>query len=88
ARGLDEVLPYMKSFHQRYMNSNKACRYWAEMVSQLDISMLVPQHGRALAGSAIGQFIHWISELQCGLDLMTQDNYRLPRAELSPLHPN
>lgn len=88
ARGLDEVLPYMRTFHQRYMNSNKACRYWAAMVSHLDISMLVPQHGRALTGSAIDQFIHWISELQCGLDLMTQDNYRLPQAELSPLHPN
>jgi flavorubredoxin len=88
ARSLEEVLPFMESFHRRYMNSNKACRYWAAMVEQLDIRMLVPQHGRALTGKAIGEFIHWLAQLQCGLDLMTQDNYRLPRSSFTALHPN
>ncbi len=78
ARKLSEVLPYMEAFHRRYMNSNKVCRFWANMVAQLDIQMLVPQHGRALTGKAIGEFINWISNLQCGIDLMTQDNYRIP----------
>ena len=78
AKKLSEVLPYMEAFHRRYMNSNKVCRLWANMVAQLDIQMLVPQHGRALTGKAIGEFINWISNLQCGIDLMTQDNYRIP----------
>ncbi|MCB1802891.1 MAG: FprA family A-type flavoprotein [Gammaproteobacteria bacterium] len=78
ARHIDEVLPYMEGFHKRYMNSNVVCRYWAHMVADLDISMIVPQHGRAFTGKAVPEFIRWISELQCGIDLMSQANYCLP----------
>lgn len=73
-----EVMPYMEGFHKRYINSNKVCRYWANMVRQLDISMIVPQHGRSFEGKAVQEFIDWIEKLQCGVDLMTQDNYRIP----------
>lgn len=75
---LKEVLPYMEGFHKRYMNSNKVCRFWANMVRQLDIEIIVPQHGRAFVGKAIPEFISWIENLECGIDLMTQDNYRVP----------
>lgn len=75
---LDEVLPTMEPFHRRYMNSNKVCRLWANMVRGLDIKMLVPQHGRSFEGKAIGQFIDWIEQLECGIDLMEQSNYRVP----------
>jgi flavorubredoxin len=75
---LAEVLPWMDAFHKRYMNGNKACRFWANMVRGLEISMIVPQHGRALEGAAIDEFIDYIENLQCGLDLFTQNNYRLP----------
>lgn len=75
---LDEVLPFMEGFHKRYMNSNQVCRYWANMAAAMDIDMIVPQHGRALAGKAVDEFIRWISELQCGVDLMTQSDYKLP----------
>ena len=75
---LKEILPYMEGFHKRYMNGNKACRFWAHMVRELEISMIVPQHGRALEGAAIAEFIDWIEQLQCGLDLFTQENYRVP----------
>ncbi len=78
AKRLGDVLPYMDAFHQRYMNSNQVCRFWAHMVSGIAIDMIVPQHGRAMVGRAVGEFIHWISELQCGVDLMTQANYRMP----------
>lgn len=71
-------LKYMEGFHRRYMNSNKVCRFWASMVAKLDIDMIVPQHGRAFVGGAVPALIKWISGLQCGIDLMTQDNYRLP----------
>ncbi len=80
-RRLSEILPYMEGFHRRYINGNKVCRYWANMVRQLDISMIVPQHGRAYEGRAIGEFIDWIEQLECGVDLMTQADYRLPGFE-------
>ncbi len=78
ATDFDQVLPYMEGFHRRYMNSNRVCRLWANMVSTLDIEMIVPQHGRALSGEAIPAFISWIKQLRCGIDLMGQDDYRVP----------
>jgi len=68
----------MERFHKRYMNSNQVCRYWANMASGMEIDMIVPQHGRALVGKAVRAFIRWIGDLQCGIDLMNQANYKLP----------
>ena len=75
-KDFDAHIPHMLGFHQRYMASQKACRLWANMVRELDVSMLVPQHGSAFVGQAmIDQFLHWISNLPCGIDLMTQASY-------------
>lgn len=72
-------LPNMEGFHRRYMVSNKACRLWANMVRTMEVNMLVPQHGRWFKGKeAIGAFLDWIQDLRCGIDLFTQDHYRLP----------
>ncbi len=71
-------LPAMLPFHQRYMVSNKACRFWANMVRDLDIGAIVPQHGRPFIGKKmVSTFIAWVESLQCGIDLMTQENYRI-----------
>ncbi|MET0003607.1 MAG: MBL fold metallo-hydrolase [Candidatus Thiodiazotropha sp.] len=76
---LSEIMPYMEGFHRRYMNSNKVCNLWANMVRQLDIDMIVPQHGRSFLGKkVVNEFINWIDGLECGVDLVTQNNYRLP----------
>lgn len=75
---LADLLPKMEAFHRRYMVSNKILRLWANMVSELDIQMLVPQHGAPLVGAAIVDFIAWVRELSCGVDLMGQENYRVP----------
>ncbi len=75
---LDQALPYMDGFHQRYLNSNKVCRFWVNMVRPLKISKIVPQHGRSIEGPAIGEFLDYIENLQCGIDLFSQENYRVP----------
>jgi flavorubredoxin len=75
---LSDVMPYMDGFHKRYLNGNKVCRFWVNMVRTLEISMIVPQHGRAFEGRAIPEFLNYIENLECGVDLMTQDNYRVP----------
>ena len=73
-------IPLMEGFHKRYMNANKVCRYWANMVRELDIEWIVPQHGPAFKGKdMVNQFIDWIENLDCGIDLMTQDNYRVQK---------
>ncbi len=76
---IDEAIPYMDGFHKRYMNSNKVCRYWANMVRALEIEWMVPQHGRPFRGKkVIHEFFDWISGLECGIDLMTQADYQVP----------
>ena len=73
-----EQLKRMERFHRRYMVSNKVLRLWARMVRDLPIRMIVPQHGAPMTGAAVGQFIDWVSGLECGVDLMTQADYALP----------
>ncbi|MFZ6848203.1 MBL fold metallo-hydrolase [Undibacterium sp. RuRC25W] len=72
-----QELHTMSGFHKRYMVSNKVCRLWANMVREMDIDMMVPQHGRYFVGKeAIHAFLDWIENLQCGIDLFTQEHYR------------
>ncbi len=74
-------LPHMEGFHRRYMASNKACRLWAQMVRGIpDLEMIVPQHGQPFVGKAmIGAFLDWIEKLECGIDLMGPNDYRIPK---------
>ena len=68
----------MEGFHRRYMVSQKILRLWANMVRQLPVRMIVPQHGAPLAGDAVKEFIDWIGDLSCGVDNVTQANYAIP----------
>lgn len=72
-------IPAMEGFHRRYMISNKICRYWVNMVRQMDVEAIVPQHGRIFKGKKmVNEFLNWIEGLECGIDLMNQENYCLP----------
>lgn len=72
-------IPKMVGFHRRYMISNKVTRFWAQMVRGLDIEQIVPQHGQRFVGKAMcAQLIDWIEREPCGVDLITQDAYRVP----------
>lgn len=73
-------IPFMVDFHRRFMGSRKILRLWVNMVRELDIEWIVPQHGRSFKGrEIIDEFLNWLDELECGIDLMTQDDYRLPK---------
>jgi len=75
----DAHVRYMEGFHRRYIVTGKVTRFWAHMVRQLDIDQIVPQHGCRFVGKeAVNRFIDWMEKLECGVDLMTQQNYRLP----------
>jgi flavorubredoxin len=72
-------IQFMEGFHKRYMISNKICRYWVNMVRQMDVEAIVPQHGRSFVGKKmVNEFLNWIEALPCGIDLMTQEHYRVP----------
>ncbi|MCO5401293.1 MBL fold metallo-hydrolase [Ralstonia soli] len=81
----DAHLPLMAPFHRRYMSGNRVCRLWAQMVRGLDIEWIVPQHGQAFRGKAmVNRFIDWVETLDCGIDLMTPDIFRLPALPNTP----
>lgn len=70
-------VPSMLPFHQRYMASRVAMRAWADMVRELDIEVIAPQHGALLRGrDLVGQFIEWCAQTPCGVDLIR--TYRVP----------
>jgi flavorubredoxin len=77
-RSLDPMPPGMQAFHSRYMVSNKVLRLWADMVAPLPIRMIVPQHGAPMAGPAVREFISWIRDLPCGIDLVGPRDYTVP----------
>jgi flavorubredoxin len=77
---LGEILPHMEGFHRRYMNANRVCRYWVNMVRTLQVDAIIPQHGRGFIGhKVVKEFLDWFERLDCGVDLVTQDFYRVPR---------
>ncbi len=78
-KDFDAHVPLMEGFHRRYMVSNKILRFWAQMVRQIDIEQIVPQHGQRFVGKAMcKRLIDWLENLQVGVDLMTKDAYRVP----------
>lgn len=72
----------MEAFHRRYMVSNKILKLWVRMVRDLDIAMIVPQHGAPLKGKAIEQLVDWLDGLACGIDLMSTPQYQIPKLHL------
>ena len=77
---IEAHIPHMLGFRQRYMNGSKACRFWENMVKDLEINAIVPQHGSLFIGDKmVNQFIHWVENLECGLNLFTQENYQTPQ---------
>jgi flavorubredoxin len=73
----------MTGFHRRYMASNRACRLWVAMVRKLAPRMIVPQHGGYFVGEQVGHFLDWLAALECGVDLLDSQSYRLPVSEQS-----
>ena len=82
---LQPHIPRMEGFHRRYMVSNKVLRLWVRMARQLDIAMIVPQHGAPIMGVAVEEFLSWIEYLACGIDLMDERAYQVPSAHIDPV---
>ena len=84
----DAHIRHMERFHQRYMNSNKVARLWAEMVRKMDVEWIVPQHGPSFKGrKMVERFLDWISQLPCGVDLMQSRHYQPPALNGLTLEP-
>ncbi len=81
----EDLKPHMLGFHRRYIGSRRVLEFWVNMVSELDISAIVPQHGAPIRGADnIQAFLEWLRQEPCGIDLMEQTHYQLPD-EVLPL---
>nr|EDZ38313.1 MAG: Putative metallo-beta-lactamase family protein [Leptospirillum sp. Group II '5-way CG'] len=69
-------LPYIESFHRRYMGSRRACRTWARTIEPYAPVMLAPQHGPVYRGESVSGFINWLSDLECGIDLLPAEGWK------------
>ncbi|NNM50891.1 MAG: FprA family A-type flavoprotein, partial [Pseudomonadales bacterium] len=70
----------MAPFHQRYMCSNLAARYWVAMVRRLDVNMIIPQHGPGFSDPVmIEKFLSWLELLPTGLDVLDPNLYQIPK---------
>lgn len=71
-------LRYMTGFHRRYMPSTTALRAWAQMVRQLPIQTIAPQHGAMFQGEAmVDRFLTWCEQLTVGIEA-NPGFYQLP----------
>ncbi len=64
----DAHLPFTEGFHRRYMSSRAACRRFVDLVRPLEPRAIVPQHGAIYRGPAVGRFLDWLADLECGVD--------------------
>ncbi len=73
---------FMEGFHRRYMASTQALRLWLQLVGQLDVEIIAPQHGALFRGKAMCEtFLAWLADLQVGVDELVP--YTIPEQRLS-----
>ncbi len=73
----DQHAQHMLGFHRRYMSGTRALKLWLDLVRQLDIETIAPQHGAIFAGrEMVARFLAWCDGLEVGVDLLQP--YRLP----------
>jgi len=66
-KNFDEHIKSAIGFHKRWMGSNEAKDDWCKRASELEIDMIIPQHGAIYQGKDVQRFINWFSELRVGL---------------------
>ena len=66
----NDHIPLIKGFHARYMAANRIVRRWTEQIRRLNPRMLAPQHGAIYKDENVDNFLNWLAELPCGVDLI------------------
>ena len=72
-KNFDEHIKHARGFHERWMGCNEARLDWCQRASEMEIDMMVPQHGSIYQGKDVKRFIDWFSELRVGLFTMAPE---------------
>ena len=67
-----EHVKHLEGFHKRYMASNIFCKAWVKRAKQLDVKMIVPQHGFIFENEDVDAFFSWLAALECGSDFLDE----------------
>jgi len=62
----DEHIKYAEGFHKRWMGSVPARDLWCKRVGDLEVDLMVPQHGSIYRGEDVKRFINWFQNLDIG----------------------
>lgn len=62
----NEHTALMEGFHKRWFCSNEFKNRWCDQVSQMQIKMICPQHGKIFRDDDVKRFIEWLYQLQVG----------------------
>jgi flavorubredoxin len=79
-------IQHMAGFHRRWMGSNEAKVAWVHMVRQLQVDLLVPQHGLIFRGDNVRKFLDWFEALPVSGGLAAYEQ-ALHRLKLRPMMP-
>jgi len=60
-------------FHLDYMSCNKAARGYINRIEDMEIGAILPQHGSIIPGEFIPLAINYLTNLNCGLDILYPD---------------
>lgn len=72
----NEHIHYMEGFHKRYIPTGKVLKNWANMIDNMDIETIAPQHGAILQGKELSlKFKEWVRTLDVGIDIMPAFTY-------------
>lgn len=74
---IDQMKNEMRKFHERYMGSQHALRLWVTMVRNLNPRLIIPQHGPPIPQEKTDEFLDWLYNLRCGVDLLNSKTYAL-----------
>ncbi|PCI30437.1 MAG: flavoprotein [SAR324 cluster bacterium] len=62
----DAHIQYIELFHKRWFGSNEHKNQWCERVSEINPSILCPQHGMLYRGENVKRFLDWFYHLKVG----------------------
>ncbi len=67
-----EHIENMDMFHQGYISSNRACRYFLYNLKDKDITNIMPQHGSIITQNNLNSAFRYIRDLKCGIDFFPE----------------
>jgi len=73
AKEFDSLEGDMRMLHTEYMASNIAARGFTRRLDGLEIRAILPQHGCLIGAENVNPAIDWLTNLQCGADLIYPD---------------